>query len=101
MLRLDAMISFACMQAMMDACDSTQLTFLGTGCAEPSKYRGSSAIHLCLKNGRGLLLDAGEGAFGQMVRCYGASEARKQVRPAEQFPSILAFTSTVDLAVYD
>ena len=32
--------------------DAGQLLFLGTGCAEPSKYRGSSGIHLRFHNGR-------------------------------------------------
>ena len=32
--------------------DRGQLLFLGTGCAEPSKYRGSSGIHLRFHNGR-------------------------------------------------
>lgn len=32
--------------------DTGHLLFLGTGCAEPSKYRGSSGIHLRFHNGR-------------------------------------------------
>ena len=67
-------------QEMIDKGDSTQIRFLGTGCAEPSKYRSASAIHVQLKNGRGILLDAGEGSYGQMVRYYGNQEARQQVR---------------------
>jgi len=63
----------------VDSGDPTQVRFLGTGCAEPSKYRGSSAIHLQTRGGWGLLMDAGEGAFGQMVKCYGLQDARKQV----------------------
>ena len=63
----------------MRQADQTQLRFLGTGCAEPSKYRAASAIHVQLKNGYGILMDAGEGSFGQMVQYYGHCEARRQV----------------------
>ncbi|CAL5221692.1 g3928 [Coccomyxa viridis] len=59
--------------------DTGQLLFLGTGCAEPSKYRGSSGIHLRFHNGRGLLIDAGEGVHGQLVRHYGPVAAQQQV----------------------
>ena len=55
------------------------LVFLGTGCAEPSKYRGASALHLRAAPGAGLLLDAGEGAWGQLVRFYGRRRALRQV----------------------
>lgn len=65
---------------MREAGDKSQVRFLGTGCAEPSKYRGSSAIHVVCGNGSGLLMDAGEGAFGQMLRHYGFKGAREQVR---------------------
>ena len=34
------------LQALAAAGDGTQVVFLGTGSAEPSKYRGASAIHL-------------------------------------------------------
>ena len=59
------------------------VTFLGTGCAEPSKLRGSAAIWLHLGSRRNLLLDCGEGAFGQMVHHWGLQGARNKVQPAE------------------
>ena len=74
------------------------LLFLGTGCAEPSKYRGASALHLRAAPGAGLLLDAGEGAWGALVRHYGRRGARRQVRhpmrplPAPH-PALLQYTS--------
>ncbi len=71
--------SLHALQAMLEQEDPSQIRFLGTGCAEPSKYRGSSAIHLQTRSGWGLLMDAGEGAFGQMVKCYGIHNARRQV----------------------
>ncbi|KAL0053601.1 hypothetical protein WJX82_008144 [Trebouxia sp. C0006] len=57
----------------------TQLNFLGTGSAEPSKYRGASAIHIRLDSGWGVLLDAGEGSWGSLVRMYGHKAAFDQV----------------------
>lgn len=45
--------------------------FLGTGSAEPSKYRGGSAILLTLSPGNALLMDCGEGAAGQLFRTGG------------------------------
>eukprot|EP01084_Bolivina_argentea_P249198 417062_1 len=50
-----------------------ELAFLGTGSAQPSKYRNVSGIYLRLsKNGAGMLLDAGEGSLGQMWRLFGS-----------------------------
>jgi len=46
-----------------------EVTFLGTGSALPSKHRSVSSIWLRVDGaGRGILLDAGEGSFGQMAR---------------------------------
>eukprot|EP00887_Chlorella_sp_A99_P007427 scaffold2.g7427.t1 len=61
--------------ALGDGCP--EVTFLGTGSAEPSKYRGPSAIHLRLACGRGLLLDCGEGTLGQLVRMHGHRAAQR------------------------
>ncbi|EIE26920.1 hypothetical protein COCSUDRAFT_59422 [Coccomyxa subellipsoidea C-169] len=64
-----------CLKAMAARGDAAQVLFLGTGCAEPSKYRGGAAVHVRLSDGRGLLLDAGEGALGQLVRHFGPAGA--------------------------
>lgn len=49
-----------------------KLLFLGTGSAEPSKYRGSSGILLQMHNSEAsMLLDAGEGVAGQILRAFG------------------------------
>ncbi|KXZ48095.1 hypothetical protein GPECTOR_30g190 [Gonium pectorale] len=55
--------------------------FLGTGCAEPSKYRGGSGVLLRgLGPTRGsLLIDAGEGAMGALVRWLGHKGAIAEV----------------------
>lgn len=47
---------------------SATVTLLGTGSAEPSRHRGSSGIYLESGRGHGVLLDAGEGIYNQMVR---------------------------------
>ena len=72
--------------------DPTQLRFLGTGCAEPSKYRAASGIHLQLKNRYGILIDAGEGSFGQMVKYYGAQQAAKQASADHCFYNAFSFS---------
>lgn len=43
------------------------LVFLGTGCAEPSKLRGSSGIFMVTDSRAAILLDCGEGIVSQMV----------------------------------
>jgi ribonuclease Z len=49
-----------------------RITFLGTGCAIPSKYRNVTGIHLQLPTAdgksNGVLLDFGEGSLGQLYR---------------------------------
>ncbi len=67
------------MQDMARRGDKALVLFLGTGCAEPSKYRGSSGIHVRLDSGLGLLLDAGEGAWGGLIRHYGLEQAKAEV----------------------
>ncbi|GIL54053.1 hypothetical protein Vafri_9612 [Volvox africanus] len=59
--------------------------FLGTGCAEPSKYRGASAVLVMgLGPTRGsLLIDAGEGTYGSMVRWLGPRGAMEKVASLE------------------
>ncbi|GAX76738.1 hypothetical protein CEUSTIGMA_g4185.t1 [Chlamydomonas eustigma] len=57
----------------------TALMFLGTGSAEPSKYRGPSAILLMLPEARSMMIDCGEGTWGQMVRMLGLTQAKRMV----------------------
>jgi ribonuclease Z len=70
-----------------------EIVFLGTGSAEPSKYRGASAVYVCLDGYEcvrgeirwrqdhvpGFLLDCGEGTWGQLVRHLGPTQALKVV----------------------
>jgi ribonuclease BN (tRNA processing enzyme) len=61
-----------------------RVTLLGTGCAEPSKHRASSAILLeCphRSGGRGtILLDAGEGTVARFVSTFGLGETRAKIK---------------------
>lgn len=57
-----------------------RVVFLGTGCAAPSKLRGSSGIYLDFCSGKeGFLLDCGEGTFGNLCRYYGRKEGIERV----------------------
>lgn len=55
-------------------CSDPYVLFLGTGSAEPSKYRGPSGILIkipfCTAE-HYMLLECGEGTFGQLVRMFG------------------------------
>ncbi|KAG1792699.1 uncharacterized protein HD556DRAFT_1293433 [Suillus plorans] len=46
---------------------------LGTGSAIPSKYRNVSGTLLCIPGAGYILLDAGEGTWGQLSRNYGVA----------------------------
>eukprot|EP00210_Caulerpa_lentillifera_P003294 g3145.t1 len=60
--------------------DPSYMLFLGTGCAEPSSWRGASGILLVISFTQQLmLLDCGEGTFGQIIRYYGCLEAKNMV----------------------
>lgn len=53
--------------------DDLRVTPLGTGSAVPSKYRNVSSTLLHLPEGKGyILLDAGEGTWGQIARRFGS-----------------------------
>ena len=47
------------------------VTFLGTGAAQPSKYRNVSSTLLHLSSGQFMLFDCGEGTVSQLKRCFG------------------------------
>ncbi|EGG18278.1 hypothetical protein DFA_03772 [Cavenderia fasciculata] len=48
-----------------------RILFTGTGSAIPSLLRNVTGHHVLMETGAGMLLDAGEGTFGQMSRFYG------------------------------
>ncbi|EDV27846.1 uncharacterized protein TRIADDRAFT_53943 [Trichoplax adhaerens] len=49
-----------------------EIVFLGTGSCYPSKYRNVSSILLRLNKNSCMLMDCGEGTFGQLYRHYGS-----------------------------
>ncbi|KDQ10344.1 hypothetical protein BOTBODRAFT_115899 [Botryobasidium botryosum FD-172 SS1] len=54
--------------------DDIVVTPLGTGSALPSKYRNVSATLLQIPGGGSILLDCGEGTWGQMCRQFGTHD---------------------------
>ncbi|KAG6823069.1 hypothetical protein H0H87_001946 [Tephrocybe sp. NHM501043] len=48
---------------------------LGTGSAVPSKYRNVSSTLIQIPNWGNILLDSGEGTWGQLVRQFGLDDA--------------------------
>eukprot|EP00873_Tetraselmis_striata_P001973 jgi/Tetstr1/422237/TSEL_013089.t1 len=67
-----------CLRALQRGGQLAEVAFLGTGSAEPSKYRGPSAIHLRLP-AASLLLDCGENTIGQLRRAHGSAGAAAEV----------------------
>lgn len=50
--------------------EDMEITFLGTGSSQPSKYRNVSSIYINLFAQGGMLLDCGEGTLGQLKRRF-------------------------------
>lgn len=50
--------------------EEMEMVFLGTGSSQPSKYRNVSAIFINLFSRGCVLLDCGEGTYGQLKRRY-------------------------------
>lgn len=57
-----------------------KIVMLGTGSSIPSKVRNTSGILLRVDEDHSMLLDCGEGTFGQIVHIYGKSEARNVIK---------------------
>ncbi|ORX60584.1 hypothetical protein DM01DRAFT_1380882 [Hesseltinella vesiculosa] len=53
---------------------------LGTGSSVPSKYRNVSATLIKIPSYGSVLLDAGEGTYGQMLRHFGADSIEDELR---------------------
>jgi len=56
------------------------VTFLGTGSSVPSKYRNVSCILVETAPDNFILMDCGEGSFGQMVRLFGRDKTEHIIR---------------------
>lgn len=50
--------------------EEMEIVFLGTGAAIPSKYRNVTGIYLNFFGRGGMLLDCGEGSYGQLRRRF-------------------------------
>ena len=55
----------------------TEVSFLGTGAALPGKHRNVTGIHLRVASRFGVLMDCGEGTYGQLCRLYGDAGVRR------------------------
>lgn len=60
--------------------NDTEIVLLGTGSAQPSKYRNVSSIYINLFSKGGLLFDCGEGTLGQLKRRFGVEGADNVVK---------------------
>ncbi|AQK91180.1 tRNase Z TRZ3, mitochondrial [Zea mays] len=60
--------------------EDMEITFLGTGSSQPSKYRNVSSIYINLFERGGILLDCGEGTLGQLKRRFGVNDADEAVK---------------------
>lgn len=60
--------------------EDMEITFLGTGSSQPSKYRNVSSIYINLFSRGGILLDCGEGTLGQLKRRFGVNGADEAVK---------------------
>lgn len=58
------------------------ILFTGTGSAVPCKHRNVSGIYLKQANGKGVLLDAGEGTIGQLLRMGEGGDHLSQISAA-------------------
>nr|AGC92712.2 Ribonuclease Z-like protein [Heliconius erato] len=57
-----------------------KVVFMGTGSCIPSKTRNTSGIVVHISEDRSMLLDCGEGTFGQLVRFYGPKKVNSFLR---------------------
>jgi ribonuclease Z len=59
---------------------TAEVCMLGTAGAIPGKHRNVSGIYLHMFTRGGVLMDCGEGTWGQMTRCYGIERSRGMLR---------------------
>ncbi|KAI8092716.1 beta-lactamase-like protein [Halteromyces radiatus] len=60
--------------------DDVQVITLGTGSSLPSKYRNVSATLIKIPQFGSVLLDAGEGTYGQMLRHFGRDRLPQELK---------------------
>ena len=64
--------------------EELEITFLGTGSAIPSKYRNVTGIYLDFFARGSMLLDCGEGSYGQLIRRFGKEGADEAIKKLKQ-----------------
>lgn len=57
--------------------DTVAVRFFGTGAAIPGKHRNVSSLMIDMFERGGVMMDCGEGTWGQMVRLFGLEKARR------------------------
>lgn len=93
---LAAIDAFRRERSLKDSClvqrwpNELEITFLGTGSAVPSKHRNVTGIYLDFFERGGMILDCGEGSYGQMIRCFGKQGAQDALKK-------LQFVETISL----
>ncbi|CEP15250.1 hypothetical protein [Parasitella parasitica] len=60
--------------------DNVQIITLGTGSSIPAKYRNVSATLVKIPGYGSIMLDAGEGTYGQMMRRFGIEQLDQEMR---------------------
>ncbi|SAM00816.1 hypothetical protein [Absidia glauca] len=60
--------------------DDVQVITLGTGSSLPSKYRNVSATLIKIPKFGSIMLDAGEGTYGQMLRYFGRDQVDTELK---------------------
>lgn len=56
------------------------VTFFGTASAQPGKERNTSCIHVAIDADSSMIMDCGEGSYGQMVRFFGAENIQRELK---------------------
>lgn len=67
-----------------------ELIFTGTGSAVPCKHRNVTGIYLRMNNGNSILLDVGEGTFGQLLRSWKSTLSSNQTSAVEEYRTRLS-----------
>ncbi|OBZ86036.1 Zinc phosphodiesterase ELAC protein 2 [Choanephora cucurbitarum] len=60
--------------------DDVEIITLGTGSSIPAKYRNVSATLVTIPNHGSIMLDAGEGTYGQMMRRFGIDRLEEEIK---------------------
>lgn len=82
------------------ASNELEITFLGTGAAMPSKYRNVTGIYLDFFEKGSLLLDCGEGSYGQLIRRFGKEQAEQAIKKLKYKLKFYLFSNICQIDVF-